>query len=893
MPFQKRRLFIIWLMAMLMAVTLIPAFGVAAQNEIVLSVSLPEFMRNFLSDDTFAQFEADNPGVKVNVVYNGMDAFFTSSSAQDLSAHLEAIQELASSADVVSVQSSNVSLESTRAGYWLDLSPLTSADSSLNVDDFVPALWQSFQWDGAVWALPVSTDVITVTYDPAAFDQAGLAYPNEGWTIDDFANAARKLAQKDSSGKVSVPGLVTFGNTQYLLRALLGQGFYAVGSLPDAPGFDNPALEALLTTWVELEQEGSFATSIDGDITSAPLRIFSGRGLGPRLDDNTTAPVSSLLPGGVGGLDAQGFAVSSGTLYPEQAYNLAKYLTSNVQLANNPFGIAPARKSLVGVQAQQGDGDGNGAFFLGRSFTPEEQAMIDAGLANGLSVSELRYSEYVVNALDAMIADGSDAHTALQDAEASAVTNLQTAADTGSTTTILVATPVPEIVMQPGEITLNFGFLSFIQPTPNQEQWDQLMRDFATNDPQVGKVNVETDFGAVSEYAANYDCFYLPYNAVPNLDQSTVLNLDPFLDADPSFDRNDIVGNALSLVQKDAKTWALPITIQPEVLRYNTTLFASAGIPAPENGWTIDQFNDALRALKPTADDAIPFVPRGAGGTYLLQLVAAYGGIPLDKRTEPPTINFTDPTNIAAIQQVLDLAKDGYISYSELARSNFSMMIGGETIDPIYTESLNGFSVRMTRGGPGENEQNPYRMTTYPTGSQYNAISYDLGTAYISATTQNADACYRWISTLASHPELFSAMPARRSFINDPAFAASQGADSVAIYNAFDTLMSAPNTINFQSPFGGDTNPGNFLVEYWLNRAFDHYVLEDADLNTELTEAQTFITAYLQCEAGILPFDATTQDRMAYMQQFIDCAGLVDPTISSLFAGAATSSQSQ
>lgn len=886
MPFQKRRLFMLWMMAVLIGVAVVPAAGVAAQGEIVISVSFPEFMEEILGEDTFTQFEADNPGVKVNVVYSGMDSFFTASPSQDLSGHLESIQELASSADVVSVQSSNVSMEATRAGYFLDLSPLTSADATLNVDDFVPALWQSFQWDGAVWALPVSTDVITVTYDPAAFDQAGLPYPNAAWTIDDFANAARKLAQKDSAGNVTVPGLVTFGNTQYLLRALLGQGFYEVGSLPDAPSFDNPALEALLTTWTELEQEGSFANSIDGDITTAPLRIFSGRGLGPRFGDNATPPQSSLLPGGVGGLDAQGFAVSSGTLHPQQAYNLAKYLTNNAQVANNPFGIAPARKSLAGVQPQMGGGDDGeeGAFFQGNNFSPEEQAVIDAGLANGLSGAELRYGAYVVNALEAMQSEGLDAHTALQDAEATAVTNLQTAASNGDTTIISVATPVPEVVLQPGEIALNFGFLSFVRPTPNQELWDQLARDFAANDPQVGKVNVETDFGSASEYATNYDCFYLPYNAVPSLDQSAVLNLDPFLDADPSFDRNDVVGNAMSLVQKDAKTWAVPLTVQPEVLRYNTTLFANAGIPAPENGWTIDQFNDALLALKPTADDAIPFNPRGAGGTYLLQLIAAYGGIPVDKRTDPPTINLTDPTNVAAIQQVLDLVKNGYISYSELAKANFSIMVGSETLDPIYTESLNGFNVRIEarEGGSGEN---PYQMTTYPTGSQYNAVSYDLGTAYISATTQNAEACYRWISTLASHPELFSAMPARRSFINDPAFAASQGANAVAIYNQFDALMSAPNTINFQTPFGGDTNPGDFLVEFWLNRAVDHYVLEDADLTTELTDAQSFITAYQQCDANILPFDAATQDRGAYMQQFLDCATLVDPTMSSIFAG--------
>ncbi|MBZ0287328.1 MAG: extracellular solute-binding protein, partial [Anaerolineae bacterium] len=456
--------------------------------------------------------------------------------------------------------------------------------------------------------------------------------------------------------------------------------------------------------------------------------------------------------------------------------------------------------------------------------------------------------DYVLNALSTIQSDGLDAHSALQQAEATAASNLQTAASLKGTEAVLVVTPIPEVVMQPGEVTLNFGYASFIQPMPNQEQWDQLMRDFETSDPQVGKINMETEFGNASDYASRYDCFYLPYNAVPNIDTSTVLSLDPYLDADPTFDRNDVVGNALSLIQKDNKTWALPIIIQPEVLRYNTDMFAQAGVPAPTNGWTIDQFNDALRALKPSETDPTPFVSRSPGVNYLLELIVAYGGIPLDRRTDPPTINFTDPTNLAAIQQVLDLAKNGYISYQELARTSFMISIDGEQ-DPeaIYTESLNGFSIRrggrrLAQNGEEQDPSTAYAITTYPSGSQYNAVSYDIGTAYISATTQNADACYRWLNTLAQQPELFSAMPARRSFINDPAFVASQGADTIAVYNQFDQLMTNPNTINFQSPFAGDSNPGNFLVEFWLTRAFDNYVLKDADLNAELTEAQTYST---------------------------------------------------
>ncbi len=623
-----------------------------------------------------------------------------------------------------------------------------------------------------------------------------------------------------------------------------------------------------------------------GDIMSSPLRIFGSFGLGggfPGGQDNAAS--AALLPGGTAGIDPQGFAVSGGTSYPSQAYALAKYLTTLPGLASGPFGVSPARRSLIGVEAENNGGPG-GFGRVNRSLTPENQAVIDRALETGLPLAELRYVDYVMTALDAVRTQGVDVRSALQAAEASAVANLQTAADRRSATTVYVATPVPEVVLQAGEIALNFGMQSFIQPLPNSEQWQQLIRDFVAADPQVGQINMDIGRGnTFAEYAAQYDCFYLSYNAVPSLDQSMALNLDPYIDIDATFDRSDVVGNALSLVQREGKIWALPVVVQPQVLSYHSQLFAAAGLPAPDASWTVDQFVDALRALK-TADPAsIPFVSRSPGGNYLLQLIAAFGGIPFDNRTNPPTINLTDANNIAAIQQVLDLAKEGYIDYQQLASRRFMIAINDETTDAIYTEGLTGFGRRLIfEQNTASAGEDPYRMTTYPRGTQYSAVSYDIGTAYISAASRNPDACYRWLSEVARHPELFGGMPARRTLINDPDYAASAGADTVALYNQFDALMADLNTINFQSPFSEDASPGNFILQYWMNRAFDRYVLEDADLAAELAEAQQYVTLYQECIAAIPSFDAAVQDREAYNQQFTGCASTIDPTVTDLFA---------
>ena len=104
-----------------------------------------------------------------------------------------------------------------------------------------------------------------------------------------------------------------------------------------------------------------------------------------------------------------------------------------------------------------------------------------------------------------MTSNGLDAKAALQQAEANAVANLQTAAERKTTTTVLVATPVPAVVLGAGEIALNFGIQSFIQPMPNLKEWQQVISDFVAADPQVGEINLDTPggFGGRTQFVGN------------------------------------------------------------------------------------------------------------------------------------------------------------------------------------------------------------------------------------------------------------------------------------------------------------------------------------------------------------------------------------------------------
>jgi ABC-type glycerol-3-phosphate transport system substrate-binding protein len=820
---------------------------VAAQTPI-LTVAMPVFWQGLIDDDIMADFEAEY-GVDVQFE-------FTNQAPQNLPTSLDAIEDYVtdltnylSSADVVYTEAGGVSPEVTRAGFVYDLLPLISADSSINPSDFYASAWNSYQWDSGFWAIPIAAQPLLIDYNVDAFDAKGLSYPTSAWTIDDFAHAARTLTEYDEEGNVTLAGMVIGDSDRNVLfRALLGEGFYDDSVFPEVPDYSNPALASLLETWNELLEEGVVVTNPGnffdrfGEI---PLQMGAGGGFAvsvtvdagdeneappPNVNFNQDLPTRALapLPNNQNIVAALGFAVSAGTANPELAYALARHLSELETLANAAFGAEPARLSYVPAEDT---GNGNTTIVFGGERTPEDQAIVDDVMANGLPLAEMRFSQYLGLAFD-YISSGSDAPTALESAELDALAIVE--AMDALEIAITVATPVP-VVLAEGEVAINFGYQSFVQPLPNEEEWDNLIADFVAQDPEVGAVNMELvgpRFGNQEE--ESFDCNYYPSTQFIDIDPETLYAIDPLMFSDANYDINDLPAGALEVVQVEGITYGLPITIQPSMLQFNPDSFAQAGLEEPLGGWTISEFGDALAALDSVvAEDDAPFVPMGIDSQYLLMLIAAQGGLPIDFSTNPPTINFTDPTNVEAIRAVLDWAKAGYIDYQELGGNGggFAIMIDDSNAAPISSTFFAGFA-------------NPnVRMTTYPTGT-YIPVSFDVGGGYINKESAYPEACYRWLSYLATHPHVITgSMPAQLSTLNQPEVQEALGAESVEAYQIAGEMLNDPNAVNIRA-----TNP---FITTWLNRAFDAYVLEDADLATVLEDAQQPTLDFIECSAGL------------------------------------------
>ncbi|MFN2130859.1 MAG: extracellular solute-binding protein [Anaerolineae bacterium] len=85
-------------------------------------------------------------------------------------------------------------------GLARDLTPFLEADGAL-LGDFYPGLLRACQQDGKTWALPGRGYPLLFFYDKGAFDDAGLPYPQAGWSEADFVEIARQLTLENDEGR--------------------------------------------------------------------------------------------------------------------------------------------------------------------------------------------------------------------------------------------------------------------------------------------------------------------------------------------------------------------------------------------------------------------------------------------------------------------------------------------------------------------------------------------------------------------------------------------------------------------------------------------------------------------------------------------------------------------
>jgi multiple sugar transport system substrate-binding protein len=135
--------------------------------------------------DLAAAFEATHPNIRINVTVLPEDGF-----SDKMSTTLGAG---AGAPDLAFFWDNNWFPEA------LDLTPFVEADPDIDPSMYIEGFWNTRAlWDGKVVGLPLGVGAQFVMYNKDMFDAAGVAYPTDDWTTDDYLDLVAQLNNPDS-----------------------------------------------------------------------------------------------------------------------------------------------------------------------------------------------------------------------------------------------------------------------------------------------------------------------------------------------------------------------------------------------------------------------------------------------------------------------------------------------------------------------------------------------------------------------------------------------------------------------------------------------------------------------------------------------------------------------
>lgn len=147
-----------------------------------------------IATDAIERFKAKNSGVEVEQTSVPVDSW------SDFIQKWISMTTSGETPDVI-----NIGLEAARMAVenelLLPLDEVVDGDETLSKlkGEYAESLINGFSVDGKLYGLPNGTQTMVMYYNKTMFDEAGIDYPQDGWTWDEFLEDARKLTKEDGS----------------------------------------------------------------------------------------------------------------------------------------------------------------------------------------------------------------------------------------------------------------------------------------------------------------------------------------------------------------------------------------------------------------------------------------------------------------------------------------------------------------------------------------------------------------------------------------------------------------------------------------------------------------------------------------------------------------------
>ena len=239
--------------------------------------------------DLVAAFEEANPDVKVELRYVPDDGEYRRRLAADLSANVPA--------DIILLNYRRIA-DFAANGALEPLDSYLANSETLSLDNLFDPAVKAFQFADQQWCIPQNISSLVVYYNKNLFDAAGIPYPTNDWTWDDFLSAGLTLTADTNGDGVTDQYGAGIDPILYRLAPFIWQ---LGGELVDDPAnptqlvLDSPTALAAMQWFVDLQVKHHIVPDAAAEASESDESRFLNGTLGMFFDSRRGTPTMRTI----------------------------------------------------------------------------------------------------------------------------------------------------------------------------------------------------------------------------------------------------------------------------------------------------------------------------------------------------------------------------------------------------------------------------------------------------------------------------------------------------------------------------------------------------------------------------------------------------------------------
>lgn len=176
-----------------------------SEEKVTIRVALWDYSNTQYYKTMFEEFTAQNPDIEIEPV-----EFTAGEYGTTLTTQLSGKQDF----DVVFVVDVPSLSALTEQGHLMPLDEFMNADENFNKDAYA-GLVEQLQVDDVTYAIPFRKDNNLIFYNKDLFDAAGVAYPEDGMTLEEYHDLAAQMTSGEGNDKVYGAHIHTWATNVY------------------------------------------------------------------------------------------------------------------------------------------------------------------------------------------------------------------------------------------------------------------------------------------------------------------------------------------------------------------------------------------------------------------------------------------------------------------------------------------------------------------------------------------------------------------------------------------------------------------------------------------------------------------------------------------------------